>query len=402
MKNFKVILISALTTFIIISGVMAYFYFQVKSDYEIVDKQKFGKIIDAGNVSDIDSQTTIKRQTNRQIRNSRHTIITNTVQEVSPAVVGINVTEIRKYRDPLSMDPFFRQFFEDRIYTRKIKSLGSGVIISPDGYIVTNDHVAGNASKIIVTMTDGSHYDAEIVGTDQSSDICLLKVDGKNLPYLQFGNSDDILIGEWIIALGNPFGLFEVNDKPTVTVGVISATGMNLGSAQERYYVNMMQTDAAINTGNSGGPLVNSLGELVGINTLIYTAGRSSGNVGVGFAIPINKVEKIVNDLKDDGEVDRDFWTGLSVQTVDKGIAKYYDLESTRGVIITSVAKGSPAYKAGLKPGDVILKLGDNIINNDETLIGFLQEFRSGDVVEFEILREGEQIKKQMKLESRE
>jgi serine protease Do len=177
---------------------------------------------------------------------------------------------------------------------------------------------------------------------------------------------------------------------------------MNLGSAQERYYVNMMQTDAAINTGNSGGPLVNSIGELVGINTLIYTAGRSTGNVGVGFAIPINKVEKIVKDLKEDGEVNRDFWTGLSVQTVDEGIANYYDLKNTRGVIITSVADGSPADKAGLRPRDVILKIGGNMINNDETLIGFLQEYRTGEVVEFEILREGEKMKKQMKLESRE
>lgn len=402
MKNLKVIFISALTTIIVLLGVLAYFYFQVKSEYEIVDKQKYSKIVKASDTGDIDSQITRKQKNNTQITENRHTIITNTVQEVSPSVVGINVTEIRKYRDPLSMDPFFRQFFGDRIYTRKIKSLGSGVIISPDGYIVTNDHVAGNASKIIVTMTDGSHYDAEIVGTDQSSDICLLKVDGTDLPHLEFGDSDDILIGEWIIALGNPFGLFEVNDKPTVTVGVISATGMNLGSAQERYYVNMMQTDAAINTGNSGGPLVNSIGELVGINTLIYTAGRSTGNVGVGFAIPINKVEKIVKDLKEDGEVNRDFWTGLSVQTVDEGIANYYDLKNTRGVIITSVADGSPADKAGLRPRDVILKIGGNMINNDETLIGFLQEYRTGDVVEFEILREGEKMKKQMKLESRE
>ncbi len=198
------------------------------------------------------------------ITNSRKNIITQTVEKVSPAIVGINVIEIRKYNDPFGSmfdDPFFRQFFGNRgNYNQKVQGLGSGYIISPDGYIVTNDHVAGNATEITVTMTDGSHHQAKIIGSDPVSDICLLKIDGENLPYVELGNSDDIIIGEWVIALGNPFGLFELNDKPTVTVGVISATGMNLEPINDRYYLNMIQTDAAINGGNSGGALVNSLG----------------------------------------------------------------------------------------------------------------------------------------------
>jgi serine protease Do len=242
------------------------------------------------------------QQIRDDISNSRRTIITQTVEKVSPSIVGINVTEIRKYSDPFSSlfdDPFFRQFFGNRgSYNQKVQSLGSGYIISPDGYIVTNDHVAGNASEITVTMTDGSHHDAKIIGSDPVSDICLLKIDGENLPYAELGNSDDVIIGEWVIALGNPFGLFELNDRPT---------GMNLEPINDRYYLNMIQTDAAINGGNSGGALVNSVGEVIGMNTLIFTANGVQGNIGLGFAIPINKVKRIVTELKSKGKIDRDF-----------------------------------------------------------------------------------------------
>ena len=209
------------------------------------------------------SDTSKKQSANSDISDGRHTVITKTVAEVSPAVVGINVTQIQQYRDMFSMDPFWRYWFGDRVYNQQIKSLGSGVIISSDGYIITNDHVAGNAVEVNVTLTDGRQVSAKIIGTDPVSDICLLKIEGKDFPYVKFGTSDDLMPGEWVIALGNPFGLFNVNDKPSVTVGVISATGMNLGAANDRYYVNMIQTDAAINSGNSGGPLVNALGQLI-------------------------------------------------------------------------------------------------------------------------------------------
>ena len=173
-----------------------------------------------------------KSRLNDEITKSRKNILTETVKNVSPAVVGINVTQIRQYQDPFSSffdDPFFRQFFGNRgRYSQKVKGLGSGFIISDDGYILTNDHVAGNATEVTVTMTNGKHYNAKIIGSDLVTDICLLKIDEKNLPFISFGNSNDVIIGEWVIALGNPFGLFDLNDKPTVTVGVISATGMNL------------------------------------------------------------------------------------------------------------------------------------------------------------------------------
>lgn len=337
---------------------------------------------------------------NNDITNSRQTIITKTVAEVSPAVVGINVTEIRQYRDIWSLDPFWRQWFGDRVYNQQIRGLGSGVIISPDGYVITNDHVAGNAVETIITLTDGSQYEAKTVGTDPASDICLLKIDAQNLPFVPLGDSDSILIGEWVIAFGNPFGLFDINDQPTVTVGVISAKGMNLGVSSNRYYVNMLQTDAAINSGNSGGPLINAFGELIGMNTLIYTAQGSSGNIGVGFAIPVNKLKRIINELKTSGKVDRDFWTGLSIQTIDQNIAKAYNLKSSRGVIITKVDKNSPAQKAGLEVYDIITGINNFRVNDENTLIGVLQqEFRTGDVVEIKLIRDNKPINKKMTLE---
>lgn len=346
-----------------------------------------------------------KLNNNNSITSGRENIITETVKNVSPAVVGINVTEIRQYRDPFSNffdDPFFRQFFGNRgNYNRKVKGLGSGFIISPDGYILTNDHVAGNASEITITMTNGKHYDAKVVGSDPVSDICLLKVDETDLPYVILGNSDNIIIGEWVVALGNPFGLFEINDKPTVTVGVISATGMNLEPLNNRYYLNMLQTDAAINGGNSGGPLVNSVGEVIGMNTLIYTAGGSQGNIGLSFAIPINKIKRIVTELKQKGSIDRNFEIGLRIQSIDEGIANYYDLPTSRGVIVTYVAQGSPAAKAGLKTGDIILQIEDYKVNNENTLLSVFQEFRVGQTITLKIIRDDEELTKRMTLEKR-
>lgn len=340
---------------------------------------------------------------NDDITNSRKNIITKTVELVSPAVVGINVIEIRQVRDPFSYffdDPFFRQFFGDRRSSnRRVQGLGSGYLISPDGYIVTNDHVAGNASEITVTLTDGSHHQAKIVGTDPISDICLIKIEGSNFPFIDLGNSDSIIIGEWVIALGNPFGLFDLNDKPTVTVGVISATGMNLEPINNRYYLNMIQTDAAINGGNSGGPLVNSLGEVIGMNTLIFTAGGAQGSIGLGFAIPINKVRKIISELKEKGSIDRDFQIGMRIQTIDEGIARYYNLSSSRGVIVTRITPGSPAEKSDIRVGDLITEVEGFRINNENTLYGVFQEFRADQTITLKINRENNDLIKRMKLE---
>jgi serine protease Do len=394
MKKLKYIFLSSFVTLLIASVIFAYYYYQNKNENG-VSQQNEQVLTDSQKSSII--PVNLRTDANNEITNSRNNIITSTVKKVSPAIVGINVTEIRYYRDPMSADPFWRQFFRDRIYQREIKGLGSGAIISSDGYILTNDHVAGNASKIIVTMTNGKHYDAKLIGTDLSSDISLLKINETNLPYIKFGNSDDILIGEWAIALGNSFGLFEINDKPTVTVGVISALGMNLGVIGERYYLNMIQTDASINSGNSGGPLVNSVGEMIGMNTIIYNEG--GGSVGVGFAIPINTIKKIIKELKIKGKIDRDFWTGLSIHSIDKGIAKYYNLPNTLGVIVTSIIKNSPADKAGLLAGDIILQADNIKINDESTLVYILNQARTNDILKLKVVREKQSIDINLKLE---
>ncbi len=356
------------------------------------------------NETRIDTIIIKSKETNQNsIDKSRETIITKTVKNVSPAVVGISVKEMRQfqYNSPFSNNPFWQRFFGNQIINKEISELGSGAIISSDGYIITNDHVAGTADEITVTLSNGKHYIAERVGTDLTSDICLIKIDETNLPYIPIGNSDEILIGEWVVALGNPFGLFDVSDKPTVTVGVISASGMNLSPVDHRYYIDMLQTDASINQGNSGGPLVNSMGELIGMNTLIWTAQGSSGNVGVGFAIPSNKLSKVIGELKENGFFERDYWTGLRIHSIDEGIANYYKLPDTRGVIITDVVENSPASNAQLEPGDIIRKIEEFDIDNYETLKGVLQNYKTGENIGIKIIRGNKSYTKQMILEKR-
>ena len=338
-----------------------------------------------------------------EISSSRQNAITRTVARVSPAVVGINVIEVQEYRDPWSSmfgdDPFFRQFFGDRTYTQQVQGLGSGFIISADGYVLTNDHVAGRAKEITVTMTNGEKYKARRVGTDLVSDIALLKIEAENLPYIRLGNSDDVITGEWVIAFGNPFGLFDINDKPTVTVGVVSATKMNLRAQQGRVYRGMIQTDASINSGNSGGPLVNSLGEVVGVNAVIFTPNQ--GSIGLGFAIPINRVKTIVAELKRNGKIDREYWTGLEIQTVDRRVAQYFGLDKVEGVIVSDVKRSSPAERAGFKVGDIIQEINGEKIVDDAAMIAIVDEARVGDTLRIKILRERKSVDLKLKLEKR-
>jgi serine protease Do len=360
-------------------------------------------------VGAVPAQYQVRDSVSADIAKSRRNAITRTVASVSPAVVGINVTEVQvyTYRDPFEdffNDPFFRQFFGNRQggsrkFKQEIKGLGSGFLISPDGYIVTNDHVAGRASEIVVTLTNGEKYNAKLIGTDNVSDICLLKINGSNFPYARLGNSEDVIIGEWVIAFGNPFGLFEISNEPTVTVGVVSATKMNIPSDGGRVYRGMIQTDAAINSGNSGGPLSNSLGEIIGMNTLIFTPNQ--GNIGVGFAIPINRVKAVVTDLKNKGKVDRDFWTGLRVQQVDESMAKAIKLSKAEGVIVNDVEKGSPAGKAGVKVGDVIVEVNGEKITDDSSIEGAVNSAKTGDVLHLKVIRDKKVLSLDLKLEKR-
>jgi serine protease Do len=324
-------------------------------------------------------------------KEDRQTPITRAVAKVSPAIVGINVEEVREVKNPFYDDPFFRQFFGDNAPQKQvISALGSGFIISDDGYIITNDHVVGNATKISVTLTDGETVSAKIIGSDPVSDVALIKIDKSGLPYIPFGNSDEIIIGEWAIGLGNPFGLFDVNSKPTVTVGVVSATNMKASAEGNRVYKDMVQTDASINAGNSGGPLVNTNGEVIGINTLIYTGGGySQGSIGVGFAISINRVKKILDELKSNGKIDRSFNPGFRIQGIDDQIAKYYNLPDKNGVIVTQVMKGGDADKAGLKAEDVIIAVNGDKVKSEQDVVYSVNDSRKGDKLVLTILRNG-------------
>ena len=335
------------------------------------------------------------------VTGGRRNAITRAVAMASPAVVGINVTEVRAYRQwsPWGDDPFFRQFFGDRTQYQQVQGLGSGFIISPEGYILTNDHVAGNAKEITVTVTNGKQYKAELIGTDLISDIALLKIDGKDLPYVRLGNSEDVIVGEWVIAMGNPFGLFDINDKPTVTVGVVSNTGVKLQAQEGRVYRGMIQTDAAINSGNSGGPLINALGEVIGVNAVIYTPNQ--GSIGLGFAIPINRVKSIVAELRKKGKIERDFWTGLEIQPVDRRIARYFGMDKVEGVIVSDVKHDSPAERSGFHVGDIILAANGETVNDESTIIGLVDEAKAGDTLNLRVLREHRTLDLKLHLEKR-
>jgi len=354
---------------------------------------------------------------NAAVSGSRRNAITNAVAKASPAVVGINVTESREvqYRqdpfDPFGMfnDPFFRQFGfggNGRTYTQKyqVKALGSGFIISPDGYILTNDHVAGTATKVIVTTTDGSQYDAKLIGTDHNSDVSLLKIDGKNLAYIKLGNSDDISVGEWAIAMGNPFGLFEINNKPTVTVGVVSNTGVNLGLEEGRNYRDMIQTDAAISSGNSGGPLLNANGEAIGINSVIKSTAQNpyngeAGSIGLGFAIPINKVKSVVDHLRAGETTNHNIGDlGMQFNDITDQIKEYFELKSDVGVVVTQIRRNGASDRAGLQPSDIILALNDEKVRSANQLQSAIADHEVGETVTFHIQRNGKNMDVTMKL----
>ena len=333
---------------------------------------------------------------------SRQTAITKAIEKASTSVVGINVTQLKQKHVSPFFDPFWGGFLP---YTQtfKVDNMGSGVLVSPDGYIITNAHVVDNALEVIVTLSGGKTYDAKVIGIDNPSDIALVKIDDDNLPYAELGNSDELIVGEWSIALGNPLGLFDVNNKPTATAGIISGVNMDFGLKESGHvYQDMIQTDASINPGNSGGPLINALGEVIGISTFIMTGSNySSGSIGIGFSIPINRVKEVVKDLKKYGKVERSYTTGLHVQSIDKVMQRYLRLPSSEGVIITDVEKHSSGEKAGLKIGDVILTVNNRRINTAKDVFYVIDEdlLKVGDEILLKIIRENNTMELRLVLE---
>ena len=291
---------------------------------------------------------TTQRTATQELESSRQTAIVTASRRVSPSVVTVNVirSEVVRPRD------FFDLFFGP-VQRRQVAGLGSGIILREDGLILTNEHVIRGAQQVVVTLSDGRDFEAEILGVDEATDLALLRIPARGLPAAPLGDSDDLMIGEWVIAIGNPFGFLLSNSEPTVTAGVVSGLGRNIipdGQDQRRYYLDMIQTDAAINPGNSGGPLVNALGEVVGVNSAILS--RSGGSEGLGFAVPINRARRVAEDILAHGHVRR-AWIGLEVEPA--GANRFGRCRALR---VASVAPASPAARAGIRPGMMLESVG--------------------------------------------
>jgi len=329
--------------------------------------------------------------------------IINVANTVGKAVVSISTehTErlggIRRYYFGFPFeDDFFRRFFDEffgEFPEREYKqmALGSGVIISSEGYILTNEHVIAGADKITVSLPDGREFKAEIKGKDPRSDLAVIKINASNLPVATLGNSDELKIGQWVVAIGNPFGFALQNPEPTVTVGVISALHRSLGRSlqRDRDYNDLIQTDAAINPGNSGGPLVNLKGEVVGINVAIFST--TGGYQGIGFAIPINNAKRIINRLIE-GKKILYGWLGVTVQDIDEKMVKYFGLSEKKGALVAGVLKDSPAQKAGIKEGDVIVKFDDYKIESVRQLVDIVGKTEVGKKVKLVVIRDKKEI----------
>lgn len=321
------------------------------------------------------------------------------VDKLGPAVVNIYTTETVKapitpyhyfFQDQQDIPEFFRRFFDvppprggQQTPEREMKrtSLGSGIITSSDGYILTNNHVVENADKINVRLSTYEEHEAKVIGRDPKTDVALIKIDtGKALPAVTFGDSDQLRVGDWVMAIGNPFGF-----EQTVTVGIVSAKGRSIGSET---YEDFIQTDASINPGNSGGPLFDMNGRMVGINTAIFS--RGGGNIGIGFAIPVNMTVNVMNQLKTKGKVIRG-WLGVMIQQVTSDIAHSFGLERPIGALVGEITPGSPAQEAGIKPGDVIIEYNGKTIEQMNMLPAMVAQTPIGTKASLVIVRDGKQ-----------
>ncbi|WP_312915530.1 DegQ family serine endoprotease [Stutzerimonas kunmingensis] len=318
------------------------------------------------------------------------------VESASPAVINISTKQKVQSRGATAqmpelegLPPIFREFFEHSIpqmpgapgrgQQREAQSLGSGFIISEDGYVLTNNHVVADADEIIVRLPDRSELEAKLIGADPRSDVAVLKVEGKGLPTVKIGRSDELKAGEWVLAIGSPFGF-----DHTVTAGIVSATGRSLPNES---YVPFIQTDVAINPGNSGGPLFNLDGEVIGINSQIFT--RSGGFMGLSFAIPIDVAMDVANQLRTEGKVSRG-WLGVVIQEVNKDLAESFGLERPAGALVAQVMDGGPAARGGLRVGDVILSLNDKPIVMSADLPHLVGALKPGSTARMEVVRDGD------------
>ena len=307
------------------------------------------------------------------------------VSRAMPAVVNIYTTkEVRQPQSPLLDDPFLRRFFGERFGdTEKQMSLGSGVVVSHDGYIMTNNHVVETADQIEVAFEDGRKAPAKLVGTDPDTDLAVIKIDMPNLPAIAFADVDKAKVGDVVLAIGNPFGVGQ-----TVTMGIISALGRSqLGI---NIYENFIQTDAAINPGNSGGALIDTSGNLLGINSAIYS--RSGGSLGIGFAIPVSTVKMVMDAIISKGQVVRG-WIGVEPRDITPELADNLGLPKKDGVIIAAVLKNGPADKSGIRPGDILISIADKPISNMAEMFNLIAQLQPGGQTDMIVLRDNKEVK---------
>jgi Do/DeqQ family serine protease len=307
--------------------------------------------------------------------------LSGAAKKASPAVVSINTSKAAQL-NPRNSDPWFRFFFGDQGANQPQVGLGSGVIVSADGYILTNNHVVEGADEIEVTLNDGRHAHGKVIGTDPDTDLAVLKIELDKLPVVVLGNSDALQVGDQVLAIGNPFGVGQ-----TVTSGIVSALGRNqLGI---NTFENFIQTDAAINPGNSGGALIDVNGNLEGINTAIYS--RSGGSMGIGFAIPVSTAKQVLEDIVKAGKVTRG-WIGVEPNDLSPELAETFGVKAKTGVIITGVLQNGPAAKAGVRPGDVITGVGDKDIGNVQELLTAVAGLKPGNAARFALQRGGDKL----------
>lgn len=313
------------------------------------------------------------------------------VKAAAPAVVNIYTKQKIKISNPFMDDPFFKRFFgEMEPSERNQSSLGSGVIISQEGYVLTNNHVVAQADEIIVALKDGRETKAKVIGTDPGTDLAVLRIDLKNLPTLPLRKSD-MEVGDVVLAIGNPFGVGQ-----TVTQGIISALGrQGLGI---NAYEDFIQTDAAINPGNSGGALIDVSGQLVGINTAIYS--RSGGNMGIGFAIPVKLVESVMNSIIKNGKVIRG-WLGVEIRDLNPEIAEQLETKKDKGAVIAGIVKNGPADLAGLEPGDIILSINNIVINTSADAVKLIAGISPNSKIDIVVLRDNKEVKLNAKIAER-
>jgi serine protease DegQ len=312
-------------------------------------------------------------------------------QKVIPSVVNVFTQQkVRTPSHPALEDPIFRYFFGDRLdpRPREVSNLGSGVIVSPNGYILTNQHVVEAADEIQIALADGQTLPAKVVGADPETDLAVLKIEASNLPAIVFADADSLKVGDWVLAVGNPFGVGQ-----TVTAGIVSALGRtHLGI---NTFENFIQTDAAINPGNSGGALVDAAGNLVGVNSAIYS--RTGGSQGIGFAIPVSIARQVMEQIIKSGSVTRG-WVGVEVQDMTPELAESFSLKNTEGALIAGVLKGGPADAGGIRPGDILLAVNGKKVSDSASLLNLIAELQPGEAAQLTVARKQQSLDLKIKV----